>query len=122
MTLRAGIGAAAAAVAISVAAAVSSGASDGGLLVEVKTVTVPVANMASSKTPATVTCTPGSTLLSGGIRAFHTLPFNPSDPYHPINGLVVRGILASDSVGALAQDGTLDPDSWTALAGFAGQS
>src|SRR5262245_59661070 len=61
------------------------------LSVEVRTVSAPVPNMAASQTGVTVPCPAGSTLAGGGIRAYYTGAFNPADPYHPINGLVVRG-------------------------------
>jgi hypothetical protein len=97
-------------------------ASDGGLSIAVEAATAPVPSLAASESPLTLTCSPGSVLVGGGVRAFTTRTFDPQDPYHPINGLVLRGTLPSDVDGTPSPDGAGDPRSWTAFGGFAGQS
>src|SRR5262245_50006843 len=92
------------------------------LSVEVRTVTAPVVNMAASQTPATVACPSGSVLAGGGIRAYFAGVINPADPYHPINGLVVRGLLTSDPAGNASTNGATTPGALTTYSGFAGQS
>src|SRR5262245_53932602 len=92
------------------------------LSVEVRTATAPVPNMAASQTGVSVACPAGSALAGGGIRAYYAGVINPADPYHPINGLVVRGLMTSDAAGNVSASGVTTPTTITAYSGFAGQS
>jgi hypothetical protein len=103
------------------AASVDTGSAASALSITVSEVAQPVASLAASQTPATVTCPAGTVLVGGGIRAYYTGPPNPG-VLEPINGLVVRGLMTSDSGGNLSGSGATSPSSWTAIGGFAGQN
>jgi hypothetical protein len=90
--------------------------------VVVRATTVPVANSPASQTPSTATCPTGTVLSSGGARVYFGGTIDPADPYHPINGLIVRGVGPSDSDATPSANGAGDPSSWTVFGGFAGQS
>src|SRR5215475_9667318 len=113
--------AASAALAAFVAAAPARQAAD-SLTMSVQTATVPVGNAAASQTPSTVGCPGGSVLVGGGLRAFFSGTIVAGDPYHPINGLVLRGLGSTDAGGTMNGGGVSDSSSWTAYSGFAGQN
>lgn len=91
--------------------------------IAVHTVTGPVTAQQASETPVTASCPSGSVLTGGGIHAFYSGP--PPDPatnpYEPINGLIMRGTTPSDAAGQPSASGATDVAAWTAYAGFAGQ-
>lgn len=86
--------------------------------VAIHAATAPMTNAANSAIKVTATCPAGSTLVGGG--AF--LRKIPPDTTAPGNGLKLNGSISADASGNPLTDNASTPSSWTAVAGFGGQS
>jgi hypothetical protein len=84
------------------------------MAVQVQVTQTPMNPSAASETPTTATCLSGTKLISGGILQ------DRDDGTLPTNGLRIHGDVPSNAAGAFADNGSVDPTSWTAVGGFGG--